>query len=130
MRLIGIDTGGTFTDTVIVDGDGRIGVGKSLTTPGRLPDGVLASIGVAAKSLGMSLDEVLAGADILSHGTTVGLNALLTSERFVMGDRYAGSERFCLRHFHCPGCATQVGVQVALVNEPLWECMDTLMPAA
>ena len=80
MRLIGIDTGGTFTDTVIIDNDGRIGVGKALTTPGRLPDGVLASIGVAARSLGMALEELLAGADILSHGTTQGLNALLTGK--------------------------------------------------
>ena len=80
MRLIGIDTGGTFTDTVIIDNDGRIGVGKALTTPGRLPDGVLASIGVAACSLGMALEELLAGADILSHGTTQGLNALLTGK--------------------------------------------------
>jgi len=80
MRLIGIDTGGTFTDTVIIDNDGRIGVGKALTTPGRLPDGVLASIGVAARSLGMGLEELLAGADILSHGTTQGLNALLTGK--------------------------------------------------
>jgi len=78
VRLIGIDTGGTFTDTVIVETGGRIGVGKALTTPGRLPDGVIASIEVAAKSLGQSLEEMLAATDILSHGTTQGLNALLT----------------------------------------------------
>jgi N-methylhydantoinase A len=78
MQLIGIDTGGTFTDTVIVAADGAMGVGKALTTPGRLMDGVLASIAVAAKSLGRTLDEVLSETDILSHGTTVGLNALLT----------------------------------------------------
>jgi N-methylhydantoinase A len=80
MRLIGIDTGGTFTDTVIVESSGRMGVGKALTTPGRLPDGVIASIEVAAKSLGHSLEDLLAGTDILSHGTTQGLNALLTGK--------------------------------------------------
>jgi N-methylhydantoinase A len=80
MRLIGIDTGGTFTDTVIVESSGRIGVGKALTTPGRLPDGVIASIEVAAKSLGFTLEDLLAGTDILSHGTTQGLNALLTGK--------------------------------------------------
>jgi N-methylhydantoinase A len=85
MRLIGIDTGGTFTDTVIVDGNpgsntARLGIGKALTTHGNLPEGVIASIGVAAQSLGMTLEECLAGTDILSHGTTVGLNAMLTGK--------------------------------------------------
>ena len=30
--LIGVDTGGTFTDTVILAADGRVGVGKALST--------------------------------------------------------------------------------------------------
>ena len=46
-------------------------------------------------------------------------------ERFAMGDRYEGSERFRLRHFFCPGCATQVDGQIALADEPVWENMDT-----
>lgn len=49
-----------------------------------------------------------------------------TGARFVMGDRYEGSERFRLRHFFCPGCATQVDVQIALADEPVWENMGTL----
>jgi N-methylhydantoinase B len=47
--------------------------------------------------------------------------------RFVMGDRYEGSDRFRLRHFFCPGCATQVDVQIALTDEPVWENMETLV---
>jgi N-methylhydantoinase A len=77
MQVIGVDTGGTFTDTVVV-GPGGLGVGKALTTHGRLADGVLASLAQAAASLGVSLEALLAGADVLAHGTTVGLNALLT----------------------------------------------------
>jgi N-methylhydantoinase A len=79
MQIVGIDTGGTFTDTVILTGDGRIGVGKALTTHGRLMEGVIASLSVASRSLGKSLREILEVTDILSHGTTVGLNALLTN---------------------------------------------------
>ena len=79
MQIVGIDTGGTFTDTVILTGDGRIGVGKALTTHGRLMEGVIASLAVASRSLGKSLREILEATDILSHGTTVGLNALLTN---------------------------------------------------
>ena len=78
MQIVGIDTGGTFTDTVILTADGRVGVGKALTTHGRLMEGVIASLGVASRSLGKSLREILEVTDILSHGTTVGLNALLT----------------------------------------------------
>jgi N-methylhydantoinase A len=78
MQIVGIDTGGTFTDTVILTADGRIGVGKALTTHGRLMEGVIASLGFASRSLGKSLREILETTDILSHGTTVGLNALLT----------------------------------------------------
>ncbi|WP_378951337.1 hydantoinase/oxoprolinase family protein [Mesorhizobium sp. ANAO-SY3R2] len=78
MQIVGIDTGGTFTDTVVLTNEGRIGVGKALTTHGRLMEGVIASLSVAARSLGKSLGEILTTTDVLSHGTTVGLNALLT----------------------------------------------------
>jgi N-methylhydantoinase A len=77
MQLIGVDTGGTFTDTVAA-GDGWVAVGKALTTHERLMDGVMASLAAAAESVGKTRRELLAATDILSHGTTVGLNALLT----------------------------------------------------
>lgn len=78
MQLIGVDTGGTFTDAVVLLGDGRESAGKALSTPGALERGVLASISAAAAPLGCSGEEVLAGCDYLAHGTTAGLNALLT----------------------------------------------------
>ncbi len=76
--LIGTDIGGTFTDTVIVTAEGTSFAGKALSTHGVLMDGVLASIGRAAEAMGLTRGEVLAGASLLSHGTTVGLNAVLT----------------------------------------------------
>jgi N-methylhydantoinase A len=76
--VIGVDTGGTFTDTVVTLSDGRLGVGKALSTPDRVEDGVLDSIGRAAEALSLGLDELLGMAVIVTHGTTVGLNALLT----------------------------------------------------
>ncbi|HVX20698.1 MAG TPA: hydantoinase/oxoprolinase family protein [Acidimicrobiales bacterium] len=78
MQLIGVDAGGTFTDTVVATADGRLGVGKALSTPGHLEDGVLASVTAAAADLGTTLDALLAGTDVVAHGTTAGLNALLT----------------------------------------------------
>lgn len=78
MQLIGVDTGGTFTDVVVLSDDGRLAVGKALSTPGHVEDGVLDALGRAALELGTPLPELLAGTSVLSHGTTVGLNALLT----------------------------------------------------
>jgi N-methylhydantoinase A len=77
VRRIGVDTGGTFTDTVVLDGD-RVAIGKALTTPGELARGVLDSLAAAADDLGTDLDTCLAGTELLAFGTTVGLNALLT----------------------------------------------------
>ena len=51
MQLIGIDAGGTFTDTVVATAAGDLAVGKALSTPGRLEDGVLASLDDAAHHL-------------------------------------------------------------------------------
>ena len=78
---IGIDTGGTFTDAVLVDsssGVTRLGMGKALSTPGDLTAGALAAVEAAASDLGQPLAEALKQADSIGYATTVGLNALLT----------------------------------------------------
>jgi N-methylhydantoinase A len=85
MQLIGIDAGGTFTDTVVATTGGDLAVGKALSTPGRLEDGVLASLDDAAHHLGVSVTELLSQTDILAHGTTAGLNALLTRTGATVG---------------------------------------------
>ena len=46
--------------------------------------------------------------------------------RFPLTDQFEGSDRFCVRHFFCPGCGTQVDVQVAVVGEPLLVSMEPL----
>ena len=70
---IGVDIGGTFTDLVFYDdATGDVRVGKTLSTPPDLEQGVLSVV-----------DETLADrhvreAEYFLHGTTVGLNLLLT----------------------------------------------------
>jgi N-methylhydantoinase A len=66
MRL-GVDTGGTFTDFVWVDGDGRFRIHKQISTPGDPSEAILR--GVAA--LQVTPDTAVI------HGSTVATNALL-----------------------------------------------------
>jgi N-methylhydantoinase A len=78
MQIIGVDTGGTFTDTVVTTERGTIALGKALSTPSEVEVGVLDSLRDAAAAAGRPLREMLAATEVLAHGTTVGLNALLT----------------------------------------------------
>jgi N-methylhydantoinase A len=74
---VGVDIGGTFTDCVVVSGDGALEVGKVATTPADRADGFFDSIGEAAAKFGLTLDELLARTERLVHGTTTGTNALV-----------------------------------------------------
>jgi N-methylhydantoinase A len=85
MYRIGVDTGGTFTDTVILTGDGRVGVGKALSTQRDLTEGILASIDVAARTLGLDGPGAIASSDLIAHATTRGINALLTGTGATVG---------------------------------------------
>jgi N-methylhydantoinase A len=74
---IGIDTGGTFTDIVAVDGaTGRVEVTKVPSTPANPAIGLVQGVGRILDQTGRSAAD-LAG---LAHGTTVATNALLQGE--------------------------------------------------
>jgi N-methylhydantoinase A len=76
--LIGIDTGGTFTDSVIINRESGAAVaGKALSTPEDFAAGLFESVGFSADQLGLSVDEVLGQTDQMIIGTTVGTNAFL-----------------------------------------------------
>src|ERR1700745_734170 len=77
MLTIGIDVGGTFTDLVAIDADGRTVFAKSLSTPQDQSIGVMAGLEELARRLGLSRAEMLAATERLVHGTTVATNALL-----------------------------------------------------
>jgi N-methylhydantoinase A len=68
--IVGIDTGGTFTDLVALDADeGRVVTLKTSSTPGEPGRAILNALGEAEIGGG--------GIDALTHGTTVGTNALI-----------------------------------------------------
>ena len=75
--ICGIDTGGTFTDCVVIDGAGRIVTAKAPSTPRDFSQGVLDSLDLVAEKLGLGTGEVLRRTARLALGTTVGTNALL-----------------------------------------------------
>ncbi len=75
--LVGVDIGGTFTDCVALDRDGRITATKSSSTPANFAEGMLAAMRVAAERLGLSFERFCSEIAVLTHGTTVGTNALI-----------------------------------------------------
>jgi N-methylhydantoinase A len=83
--IIGTDIGGTFTDTVVMDSTGEISFFKDPSTPADNTKGVLASIELASQEMGLSHNEFLAKVDTFFHGTTVGMNAVLTRQGSKVG---------------------------------------------
>ncbi|MGL4959926.1 MAG: hydantoinase/oxoprolinase family protein [Inquilinus sp.] len=75
---ISVDTGGTFTDVVVSDGTGSFTIGKALTTPDRIFDGMRNAMAHAAQDLGITLDDLLRDASLLIYGTTRATNAIVT----------------------------------------------------
>jgi N-methylhydantoinase A len=77
---IGVDVGGTFTDLLYLDpATNEVRVGKVPSTPENPSVGVLDAV-----SSTLDPAEVASGS-IFSHGTTVGLNALLTRTGAAVG---------------------------------------------
>jgi len=75
--VVGIDTGGTFTDCVAIGDDGSIVWDKAHTTPEDHADGILQAIENTAQRLGMPVSDFLRNTVALGLGTTVGLNTLI-----------------------------------------------------
>ncbi|MEA2143617.1 MAG: N-methylhydantoinase, partial [Solirubrobacteraceae bacterium] len=75
-RYIGVDVGGTFTDAVGMAADGSAVRGKSSTTPDAHVDGIMDALERLADAAGVTSAELLAGAEMISVGTTVVTNAI------------------------------------------------------
>jgi N-methylhydantoinase A len=76
--VIGVDIGGTFTDAVVVSSSGDLAVGKVPTSPEDFSLGFFDSIEAAAADLGVDRLDLLRRTTRIAHGTTVGINALVT----------------------------------------------------
>ena len=78
MYKVCIDTGGTFTDCVVLDDQGRKKEYKAPSTPKDFSIGVLDSLHEAASGLSMTDQELLDKTELIIHGTTAATNALVT----------------------------------------------------
>ncbi|MGH2715451.1 MAG: hydantoinase/oxoprolinase family protein [Thermoleophilaceae bacterium] len=76
--IVAVDSGGTFTDCVVLDEDGAVTRAKASSTPPRFEDGVLSAVREAARRLELPLDRLLADTTLFAHGTTVAANILIT----------------------------------------------------
>jgi N-methylhydantoinase A len=76
-RYLGVDTGGTFTDLVEIDGQGRLRFDKAFSTPKAPEQGILNALATLAQSAGLNVGTLLAETERFAHGTTVSTNALI-----------------------------------------------------
>lgn len=72
-----IDTGGTFTDAVLMDQDRRINTAKFPTDVAEPANGIMGCIGLLAQQRDLTEQEVLADTSTLVIGTTLSTNCLL-----------------------------------------------------
>jgi N-methylhydantoinase A len=72
--IIGVDVGGTFTDFYAANSvSGAIHVGKTSSTPANPADAILNGLDALCKKHNIPMQEI----ERVSHGTTVGTNALI-----------------------------------------------------
>jgi N-methylhydantoinase A len=76
--VVAIDSGGTFTDCVVLDAQGRVTIGKAPSTPRDFSVGVIEAVTRAAETLGTTLEDLLESSYLFGLGTTAATNALLT----------------------------------------------------
>jgi N-methylhydantoinase A len=72
------DTGGTFTDLIIEDDDGRVSMFKAATVPDQPVKGVLAAFDLAAAERKTDRRTLLGHGSVFIHGTTHAINAIVT----------------------------------------------------
>jgi N-methylhydantoinase A len=83
--IIGIDTGGTFTDAVVMSEVGQVWTAKASTTPDDFSRGVMNALAEAAKTVGVDRKELLNRTTLFKHGSTVATNALITHSGVKVG---------------------------------------------
>lgn len=74
---LGIDAGGTFTDFILADDQGKVRLFKTLSTPSDPTKAIQNGLNLISEELGIPASEIIPECDLCINGTTVGLNALI-----------------------------------------------------
>ena len=109
--FLGVDTGGTYTDAVIVDeaADAVIGSAKSLTTRGDLALGIGRAVDAALAGAGIAAAQVA----LVSLSTTLATNALVEGQGGRVALVFIGFD---------PGDLERGGLTEALKGDPVILC--------
>src|SRR5882724_1123248 len=83
--IIGVDTGGTFTDVVVLSNVGQVWTAKASTTPDDFSRGVMDAVDEAARTAGIETAKLLGNTTLFKHGSTVATNALITHSGVKVG---------------------------------------------
>src|SRR5574341_32869 len=83
--IVGVDTGGTFTDVVVMSGAGEVWTAKAPTTPDDFSRGVMDALSEAARVVGIERSQLLGRTSLFKHGSTVATNALITHSGVSVG---------------------------------------------
>jgi N-methylhydantoinase A len=74
---LGVDAGGTFTDFVLADEEGKVRLFKATSTPDDGTKAIADGLQQIAEALDKPVERILAETELCVNGTTVGLNALI-----------------------------------------------------
>jgi N-methylhydantoinase A len=78
-HIVGVDIGGTFTDAVVLSENGKMTIGKALSTPDDFALGAIDAVRDAARNLGLAdEDELLRSTRLFFHACTIGENTVIT----------------------------------------------------
>jgi N-methylhydantoinase A len=83
--IIGVDTGGTFTDATVMTPEGELFMDKAPTTPRDFSKGIMDALMEVSKLMGLSRKNLLENTLMFKHGSTVSTNALITREGSKVG---------------------------------------------
>ncbi len=114
--FIGIDVGGTFTDGVAMDEEGRLYYGKSPTTPDDFTRGIINTLSALANECETTLERLLLTTERFNLSTTTGTNLVVEQKGArtgLLATRGHGDALFIMR-----GSGRLAGLETELYYHP------------
>lgn len=82
---VSVDSGGTFTDGILISEKGGVVTAKAHTTPEDLTIGTIECLSKLASLSGMGLKDLLGQTGTIVHGTTLAANIVATRSGAKLG---------------------------------------------